>query len=72
MITSQIDTAPKPASGGVDGSVYLSTLYLGDEEARAIEVAERFVSNGTLPAINVIDRAGRLMPLKKKDAGLGS
>lgn len=60
------------ASGGVEGSVYLSTLYLGDEEARAIEIAERFVSNGTLPTINVIDRAGRPMPLKKKDAGLGS
>ena len=53
-------------------TVYLSTLYLGDEEARAIEIAERFVSNGSLPTINVIDRAGRPMPLKKKDAGLGS
>ena len=60
------------AIGSPDGDVYLSLLRLESEERRAIDVAQRFVDDGTIENIHVIRGDGTIETLNKTDAGLGS
>lgn len=60
------------AIGSPDGDVYLSLLRLESEERRAIDVAQRFVDDGTIKNIHVIHGDGTIEILNKTDAGLGS
>lgn len=60
------------AIGSPNGDVYLSLLRLESEERRAIDVAQRFVDDGTIKNIHVIHGDGTIETLNKTDAGLGS
>lgn len=60
------------AIGSPDGDVYLSLLRLESEERRAIDVAQRFVDDGTIENIHVMRGDGTIETLNKTDAGLGS
>lgn len=60
------------AIGSPDGDVYLSLLRLESEERRAIDVAQRFVDDGTIQNIHVMRGDGTIETLNKTDAGLGS
>lgn len=60
------------AIGSPDGDVYLSLLRLESEERRAIDVAQRFVDDGTIESIHVLRGDGTIGTLNKTDAGLGS
>lgn len=60
------------AIGSPDGDVYLSLLRLESEERRAIDVAQRFVGDGTIENIHVMRGDGTIETLNKTDAGLGS
>ena len=52
--------------------MYLSLLRLESEERRAIDVAQRFVDDGTIENIHVMRGDGIIETLNKTDAGLGS
>lgn len=58
--------------GNPDGDVYLSLLRFKFEEQAAIDVAQRFVDDGTIKSIRVIHGDGAVETLKKMDVGLGS
>ena len=60
------------AIGSPDGDVYLSLLRLESEERMAIDVAQRFVDDGTIENIHVMRGDGTIETLNKTDAGLGS
>ena len=60
------------AYGSPDGDVYLSLLRFKSEEQAAIDVAQRFVDDGTIKSIHVIHGDGKVETIKRMDAGLGS
>lgn len=51
--------------GNPDGDVYLSLLRFKFEEQAAIDVAQRFVDDGTIKSIRVIHGDGAVETLKK-------
>lgn len=60
------------AYGNRDGDVYLSLLRLKSDERAAIDVAQRFVDDGTIRNLHIVHADGTTETLKKMDAGLGS
>ena len=60
------------AYGNRDGDVYLSLLRLKSDERGAIDVAQRFVDDGTIRNLHIVHAEGTIETLKKMDAGLGS
>lgn len=60
------------AYGNRDGDVYLSLLRLKSDERAAIDVAQRFVDDGTIRNLHIVHADGTIETLKKMDAGLGS